>query len=243
MNLPHAEIDAAAYRLAVRAPDLASFRVRIRQTDLMVACTTPKPAAALALACACRRHVEGYIQQHPVFATTLSPMGQDPLAPPVVQDMLSAAEAAGVGPMAAVAGAIAERVGRGLLTDSAEVIVENGGDVFFRSRRRRTALVLAEKSPFGALRIALDPSPNGQGLCTSSGTHGPSLSFGRADAVTVLAASSALADAAATAVANRVRGAGDITEALEFARGLDLDGVLIIAGDRLGAWGRIQVLA
>jgi hypothetical protein len=242
MSLPRADIDADTYRRAVGTLDLARFGVRIRETDLLVACAAPMPAAALSLASACRRHVEGYIRRHPGFATAMTPMPPDPSAPPVVRDMLSAAAAVGVGPMAAVAGAIAERVGRGLLAESAEVIVENGGDVFFRTQRRRVAMVLAEKSRFGALRIALEPSAHGQGLCTSSGIHGPSLSLGRADAVTVLASSAALADAAATAVANRVRGARDIAGALAFARRFDLDGVLIIAGSRLGAWGRIQVI-
>ena len=78
------------------------------------------------------------------------------------------------------------------------------------------------------------------GIGTSSGTVGPSLSFGRADAACVLADTGALADAAATAVANRVRAPRDIEHALEAGLAIPgVRGVLIVAGGRLGVRGRV----
>ncbi len=119
--------------------------------------------------------------------------------------MAAAAQTAGVGPMAAVAGAIAECVGRELLEFSPEVIVENGGDIFLKVSHRRTVGIFAGDSPLtGRIGIQIEARDTPLGVCTSSGTVGHSLSFGRADAVVVLAPAAALADAAATAIGNRV---------------------------------------
>jgi hypothetical protein len=81
------------------------------------------------------------------------------------------------------------------------------------------------------------------GLCTSSGTVGPSLSFGKADAAIVLANSAALADAAASALGNRVQSAEDIQPALEYLQTIPgvLGGAAII-GEHLGAWGEVELV-
>ncbi len=69
------------------------------------------------------------------------------------------------------------------------------------------------------------------------------MSFGRADAVCIVAASAALADAAATAAGNAVQSALDLEKALAKARAIEgLTGAVIILGDRLAAWGEIQVI-
>jgi ApbE superfamily uncharacterized protein (UPF0280 family) len=145
--------------------------------------------------------------------------------------------------MAAVAGAMAEFVGRELLPDSPEVIVENGGDIFLRSLREFKAGIFAGSSPL-SLRIGLrvPPADQGLGVCTSSGTVGPSLSFGRADAVCVVAPSASLADAAATAVGNRVKSAQDLSTGLETAQAIaGLTGVVIIIGEKMGVWGKVEL--
>jgi hypothetical protein len=157
--------------------------------------------------------------------------------------MASAAQQAGVGPFAAVAGALAEYVGQALRPLSAEVIVENGGDVFMASARRRILGIYAGTSPLSG-KIALSIAPNQMpcGICTSSGTVGHSLSFGKADAVTVVAGSTALADACATALGNRIGGAGDIAGGLAWAEQIPgVDGALIIVGETIGAWGQIHL--
>ena len=91
--------------------------------------------------------------------------------------------------------------------------------------------------------LKIDPGLTPLGVCTSSGTVGHSFSFGRADAACVLAHSSALADAAASALGNRVQNAGDIAAALEWAATApDLLGAVVIVGDKLGAWGRVELV-
>jgi len=158
--------------------------------------------------------------------------------------MADAARLCGVGPMAAVAGAIAEFVGRELLEFSPEIIVENGGDIFVKSLRQRTIGIYAGGSPLtGRLGLQIEPEDTPLGICTSSGTVGHSLSFGRADAAIVLADSATLADAAATAIGNRVSEPADIEKGIEFAQSIgQLKGVVIIKGDKLGVWGEVKLV-
>jgi ApbE superfamily uncharacterized protein (UPF0280 family) len=145
--------------------------------------------------------------------------------------------------MAAVAGAMAEWVSKDLLKLSKEVIVENGGDIFLATSRERTVGIYAGDSPLSLkIGILVKPEETPLGICTSSGTVGPSLSFGRSDAVCILSKSSALADAAATSVGNVVKEKKDIELGLE--RGKEIEGILgilIIVGEKMGVWGNIKL--
>jgi hypothetical protein len=145
--------------------------------------------------------------------------------------------------MAAVAGAIAQYVGADLLKLSPELIVENGGDIFLKSKGERVVAIYAGGSPLsGKIGIRIKGAATPLGVCTSSGTVGHSLSFGRADAVVAVAKSAILADAAATAVGNRVKTVADITAGLEYAKGIDgLLGAVIILGEKFGAWGDVEI--
>lgn len=159
--------------------------------------------------------------------------------------MQRASTATAVGPMAAVAGAMAEFVGRGLLAAGAqEVVVENGGDIFLARRQECVVGIFAGTSPLSnRVGIRIDPSRMPLGVCTSSGRIGHSLSLGQADAVTVLAADTCLADAAATRLGNEVKNSGDIDHALAVAQTISgLDGVVIIQDQRMGAWGKVELV-
>jgi ApbE superfamily uncharacterized protein (UPF0280 family) len=159
--------------------------------------------------------------------------------------MEEAAAKVNVGPMAAVAGAFAEIVGRELLRYSPEVIVENGGDIFIKTTKSRLIGVYAgEDSPLtGRVAIKIEPADTPLGVCTSSGTVGHSLSFGKSDAVVVLSHSASLADAAATAIGNLVKAETDIQQALDYARRVPgLVGVAVIMNDKMGVWGKINLI-
>jgi ApbE superfamily uncharacterized protein (UPF0280 family) len=157
--------------------------------------------------------------------------------------MISASRAAGVGPMASVAGAIAEHVGRQLLLKSFNVIVENGGDIFLNMKEDISIGIFAGQSPLSgriALRIPAGQSP--LGICTSSGTVGHSLSFGIADAVCIKSSSAALADAAATAAGNLIRSKSDMRKGLDRAMSIrGVLGVLIVTGDTLAVKGDMEL--
>ncbi len=233
------------YRDWVKDKDLVSFAVAVKETDLHIRAGRDLTAEALAATQRYRTDLESYIKSHPIFLTTLKPFEVEDNAPPIVREMADATREVGVGPMAAVAGAIAESVGKELLPYSDEVIVENGGDIFLKTSKERFIGVYAGKSKFTRkIAFSILPEETPLGVCTSSGTVGHSLSFGYADAVIVFSPSTSLADAAATAIGNRVRIPEDISEALEFAQSVNgLRGVAIIKGDNMGLWGQIRLAA
>jgi ApbE superfamily uncharacterized protein (UPF0280 family) len=232
------------YRTRMSRRGLVGFRVAVKETDLMVLASRDLTREVREVVIQERLKLEAYIAAHPGFLEALAPCPEDPLAPPVVQEMMAAADRVGVGPMAAVAGALAERVGRALETLSDEVIVENGGDIFLKLTRPATVSLFAGRSPLShRVGLKIDPALTPLGVCTSSGTVGHSLSFGRADAACVLASSAALADAAATGLGNRVPHAAAIGAALEWAATIpEIQGAVVIVGDRLGAWGQVELI-
>lgn len=232
------------YRAGMNPPDLVSFRVAVGETDLWIAAAKDLRAEAKRRIGFHRRQLRAYMERDPGFAAALAPRPALPGAPPVVLRMLAAGERAGVGPMAAVAGAIAQAVGEDLRGESLEMIVENGGDLYLRSNRRRVVAILAGSAALsGGLGLNLPPCPEGLGVCTSAGTVGPSLSLGRADAAVVVAADAALADAAATALGNRIRTAADLEAAVSWAAGLaGVSGALAIIGERVAAKGDIELV-
>lgn len=231
------------YRRWTRDTDLLSFKSTVKETDLLVRARKDLAPEAYRATLEGRSSIEEYIAVHPDFLTSLEPVPVPRTAPDIVRTMAHAAQQVGVGPMAAVAGAIAEKVGRDLMRFSPEVVVENGGDIFIKATRKMVVGVYAGDSPFTA-NIALDIEPDETplGVCTSSGTVGHSLSYGSADAVIVLSPSAALADAAATAIGNLVTAGDDIPVGIAFAQNVKgLKGVVIIVGDRLGAWGDVRI--
>lgn len=232
------------YRNELLKGNLTSFHVSVRETDLFISSDRDLTEAALQSIYRYRGFIETYIKSHPRFLTSLIPIEKDDLAPPIVRDMLETSRMAGVGPMAAVAGAIAQYVGCDLLEESRNVIVENGGDIFLKSENEVRVGIFAGESPL-SYQVALKVRPEEMplGVCTSSGTIGSSLSFGRADAVCVTSKSASLADAAATAIGNLVKGEGDVKKALEAGAKIEgVLGIMIIIKDKLGACGAIELV-
>lgn len=231
------------YRDLFKGVNLKFFDVCIEQTDLMIGATKELYSEALLLVKKYRSSLETYIKQHPEFLTSLEPIEAANNAPCIVKRMCDAAFIAGVGPMAAVAGAVSELIGIELLSFSEEIIVENGGDIFIKTNSKRKVGIYAGNSPLNekiALEIAPEKTP--LGICTSSGKVGHSLSFGKADAAVILAKDTFLSDAVATATGNRVKTAQDIESAIKFAADIKgVEGVLVIVGDKIGAWGDINL--
>lgn len=191
-----------------------------------------------------RSAIEKYIRAHPQFKTSFRPLAIAPDAPQIVRRMGKAAQAADVGPMAAVAGAVAEALGEEISPYCREIIIENGGDIYLKSSQKRIIGIFAGESKFSyqlGLEIAGNQTP--LGLCTSSGTTGPSISLGKADAVVIKAACASLADAVATATANRIQTAADLKPALEYANKISgVTGVLAMKDKFLAAWGGIKLV-
>ncbi len=233
------------YRQVV-APGLVPTRVRMMETDLHILAPEEVSGQVLVRLSRLRSQLEEYITQHPSFLTALQPLPLDPGAPPLVQEMFAAGLAAGVGPMAAVAGAIGEAIGSRLREQGMdEVVVENGGDIYVARRCPCTVAIFAgEAALSGRLGIELAPEQMPCGVCTSSASIGHSLSLGQADAAVVIAPSTPLADAAATRLGNMVGATSQsINRALEeISKVPGVRGALVICGDRLGAWGECRLV-
>lgn len=241
----HMPYDQRTYRSYSASQGLVSFTAGVHETDLFISARLDLSAQALDAIRDVRSVIEAYICTRPDFKTSLEPIAVDLQAHAVIQGMLESARACGVGPMAAVAGAVAEYVAGVLLEYSSEIIVENGGDLFLQADRELTIGIFAGTSPLSEkIGIRILPQDMPLSLCTSSGTVGPSLSFGLADAVCVRSRSASLADAAATAIGNMVKTAADIAAAIEAARGIaGLAGLVIIKDDQIGAWGDMELVA
>ena len=232
------------YREWVKTDDLVQFEVIVKETDLLVSAERDLSRETRESVLKYRYQLETYVSMNPEFEKSLIPLEEDPGVPEIVEEMIRTSRLANVGPMAAVAGAMAESVSKDLLKLSREVIVENGGDIYLVASKERTIGIYAGDSPYSLkLGITVHPEETPLGVCTSSGTVGHSLSFGKADAVCILSKSAALADVAATSVGNIVRGKKDIELGLE--RGKEIEGVLgtlIIVEDKIGIWGNIRLV-
>ena len=230
------------YRNLIEEKDLISFQIKEEESDLFIRANQELSFYARQTVLNFRRQIENYIDSHPLFKSTLLPYPQDKKAPEMIQSMIHTSALCGVGPMASVAGAIAEFVGKGLLNYSSEVIVENGGDIFIKSNQLRKVSIFAGESPLSQrIILKIEAQKNYVGVCTSSGMVGPSLSFGKADAVTVISDSVLLADAAATAVGNIIKTIKDIEQGLIYAQKIPgVKGVVIIKDDKMGLWGDIN---
>ena len=237
---PYADRDS--YRTKHAARDLFYFRVTAGETDLHIGAKRDLSREALTAALEARQRVQSEIEIRPRFLASLEPLRPHGSELPPVDAMLKAGSLASVGPMAAVAGAIAEYVGRALLPLSREVIVENGGDIFLCGTKERHVAVYAGESPLSGLLAVIVHPENGIGVCTSSGTVGHSLSLGRADAALVIAHDCALADAAATYLGNLASGSDRLDAALDTVCAIPgIDGALVIVGDKLGVKGQVEL--
>jgi len=236
------------YRVTSEDSDLRPTRIREGESDLFILSPRECSSEARRSLLYWRGELKKYLKKNPAFRRSVLPLAVEEGAPRIVREMAKASARCGVGPMAAVAGALAHLVGEDLLSFWPEIIVENGGDIFIASRKKRTVSVYAgEKNYFsGRLGIVIDPRRTPLGVATSSGRVGPSLSWGRAGAAVAVAATAPLADAAATALANRIYSPRDSTwrEAIAFTNKIDgIMGGVIIMGRKVCAWGEIELVA
>ena len=189
--------------------------------------------------------LEDYIRRDLIFRHTLEPLEVPADAPEVAKRMARAAKIAGVGPMAAVAGAMAQlAVEAGLEAGAEEAIVDNGGDIYLKAVEPVViALYAGGSGKLGRLGLSLQPCDTPLSICSSSGKMGHSLSLGLCDLATVIAKDAALADAAATRAANLVRTVEDVEMALNTMVAVaGVSGLLIVKDGHVGLAGWVPPL-
>lgn len=232
------------YRKWAQDSDLIGQEVIVKETDLFIFAEKDIKAIAEEIVKKYRSQIESYIEKRPEFMTSLEPIAEDAFAPDIIKEMIKATKLAGVGPMASVAGAIDDFIGNELLAYSRQIIIENGGDIFIKSDKERTIGIYAGDSPLSnKISIKIKPEDTPVGVCTSSGTVGHSLSFGKADACVIIAKSAVLSDAVATATCNRIKTKDDIAPSLEFAVSIKgVKGAVAILGKNLGSIGNVELI-
>ncbi len=231
-----------SYRGKIKNPNMVSFQVKEKESDLFIQASMWLHKEAVTSLKHYRKLLEKYIGENPIFRTTLDPYPCDNNAHHMIKDMINKSTLCQVGPMASVAGCIAQYVAQDILTKTDEVIIENGGDIYIKSSSLKRVIIYAGSSPLSnKIYLKIDSREKGMGVCTSSGTVGPSFSRGRADAVTILSYSATLADAAATAIGNIVQTKEDIQRGLNLAEQINgVLGAVIIKDDKIGMWGEID---
>ena len=226
------------------------FCVRFLESDLWIGVDNGSYQASMeqeiySVLVELRRSMDAYLLSDPSYKSSLIPYDAGVEAPSILKNMSKVSHKTGIGPMSAVAGAVAlyvadfirERLGVG------EVIVENGGDIYADAREDMDIAVFAGQSPLServGLHIPASAFP--LGICTSSGTVGPSLSLGRADAMMIVCRDVLLADSYATAMANRIRTAADLQPVIDLIRTVpDILGALAVKDDRMAVCGRFEL--
>jgi len=236
-----------AYRETVRPQaGETAFQVVLEQTDLFVTAETDLSQPMLDYVRGLRGALKNFMLLTPGFRESLVPVPVPEGAPAIARTMARAAWAAGVGPMAAVAGTFAQMVADHFAPQSPNLIIENGGDIYIHSTKDRVVALLGEPESGARLGLKLGRRDFPVSLCASSATIGPSLSLGHGELVVVRSKSGAFADAAATALANLIDTGDDLDLVLARAQKLaplGLEGVFAQAGGRLGVWGKMELVA
>ncbi|OHD68699.1 MAG: hypothetical protein A2W19_12855 [Spirochaetes bacterium RBG_16_49_21] len=229
------------YRNFTETPRWNSFRVRVETSDLYIRAHSDLSGPAERIIRKLREEVRYHIERQSSFLYSFTPVERLERCPEIITLMYYASEKAGVGPMAAVAGAVAQLVGLELAQLSEEIIVENGGDIWMKITKPAIAALYPGGYAFSAVAVKLRPEQTPCGICTSSARIGPSFSYGKADAVTVISPDAALSDAIATEACNRVKHEEDMAKAASYAMGCGASGAVIIFRDRLVALGAVEL--
>jgi ApbE superfamily uncharacterized protein (UPF0280 family) len=243
-------IEQRTYRNQFSKQRFRSFVVNYKETDLWIGVDPESfreemKEAAIAKVIALRTEMEAYLLKDPIFGRTFEPHRVEPNAPEIVRLMAEAANRGGVGPMASVAGAFSEMVGRHLMQQFTvqEIVVENGGDIFLKINRNLLMSVYAGNSPLSEkIGIEIQAPESPLGVCTSAGTVGPSVSLGKTDATMIICRNTALADALATTFGNLVEIPEDVQRVTKQTEQFpEILSAVIICRDKIGIRGKFEM--
>ncbi|MCD6413908.1 MAG: UPF0280 family protein [Elusimicrobia bacterium] len=227
------------YRLKIEGKN--SFSLKYKNSDIFVKSDRDIKKQVEKILAENYDKIEEYISANPHFAESLVPLPEDDTAPEIAKKMFRAAKTAGVGPMAAVAGAIAEEIYIGLKKPPF-LIVENGGDIFL-SAKKDVLCGIFSSTKFDKFALKIKKSFMPCGISSSSSKIGHSLSFGKAVLATVISKSGAAADAFATALANKIQSGKMLKKAVEeTGRKKEVIGCFAILDEKIAISGDIEFL-
>ena len=240
------EYKERTYRSRFSDDERRWFCVKFLESDLWIGVDSGSYRASMeadtyAMLVELRRSMDAYLLMDPAYKAALTPYDAGLEAPEILKEMSRVSHKTGIGPMSAVAGAVARHVAEFLGTN--EVIVENGGDIYAQACSDMDISVFAGQSPLSekiGLHIPAAVFP--LGICTSSGTVGPSLSLGRADAVMIVCKDVMLADSYATAMANRIKSVNDLQPVIDRISAIpEILGAIAVKDDRMAITGQFEL--
>ncbi|MCM8806410.1 MAG: UPF0280 family protein [Candidatus Omnitrophica bacterium] len=232
------------YRSLIKGKDFFKYEIKVEETDILVISKKNLKEEIKKEIIEQREILKNYIKENPEFLYSFSPIivcnGEE-----IIKLMSESSILTKTGPMASVAGAIAEIIGKKFMKISDEIIIENGGDIFAKMNREFITGIYAGSSPFSMkIGLKLKKREKPYGIATSSGKIGHSISFGDADAVVVVSPSAAFSDGSATYFGNLVKGRIDkdlITS--ELKNFPFIEGIVIIRGKEIFLWGDIEIVS
>ncbi len=246
MNL----FEERTYRSQFNSERFAGFEINYLETDLWIGINSSsfqpeiKNVALAKIKCLRNKFYE-YIRAEPFFKKSLKPFNPSGFAPLEAKQMAAAAEKAGIGPMSAVAGLFAREVGEEIIQNFLvdEMVIENGGDIYVLLKDELVLSVFAGDSILSErIGLVIPPEKKKLGICTSAGTVGPSLSYGKADAVVVICEDILLADSFATAFGNKVKSPNDVEKVIKQSEKYpEILSLLIICEDKIGIRGDFEM--
>ena len=182
-----------------------------------------------------RKILKEYIRENPDFGDSLVPINVSDSDPEIVKRMKVSSSKFGVGPMATVAGAIGYyAVKRAVEEGASHIVFDNGGDIIMFLREPILIGIYTGNKKTSKYGIKMETLGEIYSVATSSGKIGHSLSFGKADSVTVLSSDPFLSDAAATSIGNRVKSPENIGEIIEENLVNGVDGIFIVIDEHIG---------
>ena len=244
------EYKERSYRSRFSNDERRWFCVKFLESDLWIGVDSGSYSASMeadtySMLVDLRRSMDAYLLMDPAYKAALVPYDAGLEAPTILKDMSKVSHKTGIGPMSAVAGAVALHVAEFLKSKFSvkEVIVENGGDIYAEAHSDMDIAVFAGQSPLSEkIGLHIPASAFPLGICTSSGTVGPSLSLGRADAVMIVCKDVLLADSYATAMANRIKIVNDLQPVIDRIQNIpDILGAIAIKDDRLALCGHYEL--
>lgn len=244
------KFEKRTYRSQFNTARFTGFEIKHAETDLWIGFDPESYKPEMKKVAAekikdLRQKLDEYITTEPFFKKSLKPFQPGEKALPEAIEMAEAAEKAGIGPMSTVAGLFAREIGNEIIQNFSpkELVIENGGDIYAMLNKELVLSVFAGDSPLSE-RIGLKITPENSllGICTSAGTVGPSLSYGKADAVVVIAENVLIADAFATAFGNKVKSPNDVEKVISQAEKYpEILSLLIICEDKIGVKGEFEI--
>lgn len=238
------DLDKNVYRRKVRNGEKYNWKVIYKYSDLLISSDKDisdkieKPVKEI------YKLLEFCIKKDPIFFKSLSPVRIKSYFPEIIKKMCEKSAIFNVGPMATVAGAVSEYLADNLNKYCSQLIIENGGDVYIRSKKDVNVGVYLKNKYFeDKINLKIKKGNTPCGLCSSSGSFGHSLSLGKSDLVVVLAESTVSADGAATAVANNIISPDDISQTINHYKKVnEVEGILIVKDSKIGLWGNLELI-